>query len=125
MTTPFREHLVLDVHSRGACPDELFGDPHGVDGVSVARVSVGHDGDIDCIHDIPGEFEHFSEGNKRHVGKPEEGRGEAETADLDCLEACLFDEFCGNGVMGAGHRNCFSFLKHLAKHCGFFHNLPP
>ncbi len=94
MAAPFRKDLVLEVHPRSAGLDELFRNPHGVDGVAVPCIRIRHHGDGDRVNDVSGEVEHFREGNEGHIGKAEVGGSKAETADLNCLKSRFFDKLC-------------------------------
>src|SRR6202162_563889 len=103
VTAALREDLILDVHARHAHCDEPLRDPRRVHGVAAASVDVGHDGDRDCLRDVPGQVENILHRNEADIGLSHERGGEAEARHLDRLETRRFDDPGAERVMATRH----------------------
>ena len=93
------ELVVLDADARGAGALELARRAHHVDGVAVAVVAVGDDGDRHRVADPPHGVERLGEREDVGVRHRLHGR-DAEPARPDRVEPGLFGELRGERVVG-------------------------
>src|SRR5207302_3269773 len=113
---PLREVVVLDADARGARALELPDRAHDVDGVAVAVVAIGHDGDFYRVDDAANRLERLGKGQDVGIGNALDG-GDAEPARPDGVEAALLGELGGERIVRPGSEDEIPSREQRQKGC--------
>ena len=92
-----------------------------VQGVAVAGVHVGDEGHVDGAHDVAHALHRLGHGEQADIGGAEGGGREPEAGGEERLEAGLFGEARGEGVVGAGQDDDLGAVEHGAEGGGVVH----
>ena len=116
-----RPLLVLEDDAGDARLDALADGADDVEGVAVAGVHIGDEGDVDGADDVAHALHRLGHGQEADVGGSEGGGGEAEACREERLEAGLLGEARGEGVVGARQDDDLGAVEHGAEGGGVVH----
>jgi hypothetical protein len=71
----------------------------GVDSIATAGVDVGHDGNVDGVHDVSGRVEDVPHLQEPYIGRSQHGRAQPEAGHLHRLETRGLDDPGTHGVV--------------------------